>query len=80
MEARPAHRARLQQLYDEGRLVLAGPWVDDSGAALVFDTDRAGVERILAEDPYCSTPGVRVSNLRAWSPLPLDGPGASAGG
>lgn len=80
LEARPAHRARLQQLYIEGRLVIAGPWVDDSGAALVFDTDRTGVDQILAEDPYYSTPGVAVSNLRAWNPLDLDDHGAGAAG
>ncbi|MEQ7124246.1 YciI family protein [Actinopolymorpha sp. B11F2] len=69
IEARPAHRARLQQLYAEGRLVMAGPWADDSGAALVFDTDRAGVEQILADDPYYATPGVEVVSVRAWNPF-----------
>lgn len=80
LTARPAHRKRLQQLYAEGQLVLAGPWADDSGAALVFDTDRAGMDRIMAADPYYSTPGVVVTSLRAWTPLPLEDSGASAGG
>jgi uncharacterized protein YciI len=69
LEARPAHRRLLQQLHAEGRLVIAGPWEDDSGAALVFDTDSEGLERIMAEDPYFSTPGVRVAKVRAWRPI-----------
>jgi len=69
---RPAHRARLQQMHADGRLVLAGPWVDGSGAVLVFDTDRAGMDQIQAEDPYYSTPGVTVAALRAWQPLAFD--------
>ena len=37
LEARPAHRERLQALSLQGTLVLAGPWADDAGAMLVFD-------------------------------------------
>ncbi len=69
LDARPAHRDRLLRLHREGRLVMAGPWEDDSGAALVFDTDRAGAEEILADDPYYSAPGVRVVALRGWNPI-----------
>ncbi len=73
LDARPAHRRRLQELRAAGRLVLAGPWPDDSGALLVLDTDDAGMERILAEDPYYATPGVSVVSVRAWAPLELGG-------
>ncbi|MBA2478890.1 MAG: hypothetical protein H0V38_09840, partial [Sporichthyaceae bacterium] len=38
LAARPAHRDRLLALHASGRLVLAGPWEDDSGAVLVFNT------------------------------------------
>ncbi|MER7443799.1 DUF6069 family protein [Micromonospora avicenniae] len=31
--------------------------------------DRARVERILAEDPYHTTPGVEVTSVREWSPV-----------
>ena len=75
LEARPAHRARLQQLHAEGRLVMAGPWADDSGAALVFDADSAGMEQILADDPYYTTPGVEVVSVRSWSPFLTSGGG-----
>jgi hypothetical protein len=49
--------------------VMAGPWGDDSGALLVFDADRSEVDRVMAEDPYYTTAGVRVVALREWRPI-----------
>lgn len=69
LEARPAHRERLAQLHAEGRLVMSGPWEDDSGALLVLDTDRAGLEEVMAADEYFRAPGVTVVWVREWSPL-----------
>jgi hypothetical protein len=69
LAARPAHREVLAGLHAEGRLVMAGPWADDSGALLVFDIDRPGVDKILATDPYYATPGVTVAAVRDWRPV-----------
>jgi uncharacterized protein len=69
LAARPAHRAKLAALREDGRLVMAGPWPDDSGALLVFDTDEAGVREILADDPYYATPSITVVALREWNPI-----------
>jgi uncharacterized protein len=69
LAARPAHRERLLALRATGRLIMAGPWEDESGAMLVFSTDRGIVEQILSEDPYYSTPGVRVKYMREWLPI-----------
>lgn len=69
LAARPAHRERLRALHEQGALLLAGPWEDDSGALLVFTVDRARVDRIMAEDPYYTTAGVDVVSLRAWCPI-----------
>jgi uncharacterized protein len=74
LAARPAHRQRLSELHAAGQLVMAGPWQDDSGALLVFRADRAGMDTILAADPYYTTPGVTVSGLRHWQPLFGDAP------
>jgi uncharacterized protein len=71
----PAHRQRLAELHADGRLVMAGPWDDDSGALLVFRTDRAGVDAIMAADPYYTTPGVTVAALRRWQPIAGLSPG-----
>lgn len=67
--ARPGHRERLLTLHTEGHLVMAGPLADDAGAMLVFDTDRPGLDRIIGDDPYYSTPGVRIASVREWHPI-----------
>ncbi|MGH3488942.1 MAG: YciI family protein, partial [Actinopolymorphaceae bacterium] len=37
LEVRPAHREYLASLREEGKLVSAGPWADDTGAMLLYD-------------------------------------------
>ncbi|NHN77292.1 YciI family protein [Azotobacter chroococcum] len=65
LAARPAHLARLQQLKEEGRLVLAGPHpaVDSpapgpagfSGSLVVAEFDSLEAARNWAgADPYCA--------------------------
>ncbi|GAB3474030.1 YciI family protein [Azotobacter salinestris] len=65
LATRPAHLARLQQLKQEGRLVLAGPHpaVDSpdpgpagfSGSLVVAEFDSLEAARSWAEaDPYCA--------------------------
>jgi uncharacterized protein len=48
---------------------MAGPWDDDSGALLVFRVERAGMDAIMADDPYYTTAGVTVTGLRQWRPI-----------
>lgn len=70
LAARPAHRQRLAELHTQGRLLAAGPWQDDTGALLVFQTDPDGVREIMASDPYYhATPGVTVVAVREWRPV-----------
>ncbi len=69
LAARPAHRDLLMAMHATGRLVLAGPLADDSGALLVFRASRAEVDELMAADPYYTTSGVRVVALREWLPL-----------
>ncbi|MBQ1030009.1 YciI family protein [Micromonospora parva] len=70
LAARPAHRERLQALHRDGKVVLAGPFPDDSGALLIFDVpDAAALAAIVAEDPYYRTPGVTITSQREWSPI-----------
>ncbi|MET9021544.1 YciI family protein [Actinopolymorpha sp. NPDC004070] len=69
LAARPAHRLLLQRLHEDGRLVAAGPWADDTGALLVFDSERKEVDRLLELDPYYRTSGVEVLTIREWAPV-----------
>ena len=70
MQARPAHRERLQTLRAQGRLVMAGPYADDSGALLVFDVAALDeLQQLLDEDPYYRTAGVTVLRRTEWTPI-----------
>jgi len=70
LAARPAHRELLQALSGEGKVVMAGPFADDSGALLVFEvSDEQELAGLLDQDPYFTTPGVRVAGQREWSPI-----------
>ena len=73
LAARPAHLARLQQLQNEGRLVLAGPHptIDSndpgpagfSGSLIVAEFDSLSVAQSWADaDPYRAA-GVYASVL-----------------
>lgn len=70
LAARPAHRERLKVLHAAGKIVMAGPFADDSGALLVFDVaDTAELDALVGADPYYATPGVTIVRQREWSPI-----------
>jgi uncharacterized protein len=69
LELRPAHRARLAEPHASGSLLAAGPFEDESGALLVFNTGTDEVRNELETDPYYSAPGVEIREIRTWNPL-----------
>src|SRR5262245_5978460 len=64
---RPKHREHLQALLAAGKLVLAGPFLDDSGALIVYEAANAeAATQIIKDDPFFAA-GVFVSwDLRPW--------------
>ncbi len=64
---RPAHRKYLIGLYDAGKVAIAGPFGDDSGAIIVYEAESAAqAEGFLKNDPFC-TNGIFVRwNLQPW--------------
>lgn len=69
LELRPAHRERLTALHAEGRVRMAGPYADGTGAVVVFDVpDRATLDGLIAEDPYYGAAGVTV-DVREWTAI-----------
>jgi len=65
---RPDHLTYMQALADEGKVVLAGPVGDGSGALIVLHVDsEEQAEHIIADDPYTAS-GVGVDHvLRPWN-------------
>lgn len=63
------HRAYAQSLFEQGRLLAGGPFLDDSGGiALVRAADADDARRILAADPAVAA-GVFVGEARPWAAL-----------
>ena len=64
---RPAHREYLKNLLDSGRLVISGPFTDDSGGILVYEANSAAeAEALIRDDPFAQA-GVFVSwKIREW--------------
>jgi uncharacterized protein len=67
-KARPAHRQYLTGLIEEGKLVISGPFADDSGAILVYEAgNHEQVETMVAEDPF-AIHGVFLSwEIQPWN-------------
>jgi uncharacterized protein len=70
LAARPAHRSRLTALHGEGVVRMAGPFADDAGAMIIVEMpDHKAVDSLLADDPYFTTAGVTVVQIREWNPF-----------
>ncbi|RZS30602.1 hypothetical protein EV193_116123 [Herbihabitans rhizosphaerae] len=70
LAVRPAHRQKLSDLREQGKVLNAGPFADGSGAVVVFDVETEDEVRAhMADDVYYSTAGVTVASVREWTPL-----------
>jgi len=50
---RPAHLEHLRPLVEEGRIRLAGPFLDKTGSLIVLEAESAAdAWAIVARDPY----------------------------
>lgn len=68
LAARPAHREYSKSLLDSGKLTASGPWVDDSGALIIYEAaDEAEVRAIMAADPYNSGEIVKSVEIKEWN-------------
>jgi uncharacterized protein YciI len=69
-QIRPTHREYLKSLLAQGKLVVAGPFTDDSGALIVYEAaTKEDAEQILRGDPFFHN-GIFVSwYLRPWNPV-----------
>ena len=65
--ARPKHREYLQGLLAAGKLVLAGPFLDDSGALIVYEAaDAEAATQIIKGDPFFAAGVFAGWELRPW--------------
>lgn len=68
LATRPRHREYLRSLLEQGKLVTSGPWVDDTGALIVYEAaDEAEARALVAADPYTEAGVVARSELKEWN-------------
>lgn len=68
LQVRPTHREYLQELLDAGKLHESGPFVDDTGALLVYDAaNEAEVREIVANDPYTAGGVIADLTVKEWN-------------
>jgi uncharacterized protein YciI len=67
---RPVHRQYLASLKERGQLAAAGPFTDDSGALIVYETaTREEAEKLLQGDPFHQNGIFLQYQLRPWNPV-----------
>jgi uncharacterized protein YciI len=65
--SRPAHRAYLTTLIAKGQLVVAGPFLDDSGALIVYETESPeAAEALIRADPFHEAGVFQSWQLKPW--------------
>ena len=76
---RPAHRAYLTSLLEQGKLFASGPYADGSGALIVYEADsQEAAEALLMADPFHAAGVFLRWQIRQWKAIFLD-PKAVAG-
>jgi uncharacterized protein len=67
LRIRPIHREYLRTLFDAGKIVMSGPWEDETGMLLIYDAaDMAEAKQLLAEDPYRSEGVLANATIKEW--------------
>jgi len=64
---RPMHRAYLSSLLEAKKLFCAGPFMDDFGALIVYDTEtKEEAEALIQADPFHAGKIFVRWDLRPW--------------
>lgn len=67
-EVRPVHRQYLSSLREQGKLWASGPFVDDSGALIIYEAESEEEARELIEkDPFYSAGVFQEIQLKPWN-------------
>lgn len=66
-EFRPPHRAYLRGLIDSGKVVIAGPFTDDSAGLIAYEAEsEAEVEQIIKADPFYQNGVFQSWVIKPW--------------
>lgn len=68
-KVRPAHLAYIDDLYKQGKVVMAGPYTDKQGGLVIYKAASPEEALELAKADPVVKEGARTLELREWSPL-----------
>ncbi len=69
-EHRPEHRAWLEGLVEQGRVLASGPFADGSGALLVFSSEtESHLNELVGQDPFAREGVISAVKTTAWNPV-----------
>lgn len=67
-EFRPAHRAYLGGLKDEGKLALSGPFGENAGGLVVYEAPSLeAAQELVANDPFTIQGVTKKYTIRQWT-------------
>lgn len=70
-KVRPHHLTYISELYEQGKVVMAGPFQDGKGGLVMYECEtEEEAAQLAAADPVVAT-GARTLELRAWQMLDL---------
>lgn len=70
-EVRPSHLTYVSELYQAGKVHMAGPFADGRGGLVIYNCDtEQEATQLATADPVVQS-GARTVEVRAWSPLHL---------
>jgi len=60
------HLAYMRDFFDRGKLVLGGPFLDNSGGMMIFDVDSGEEAQHIAEDDPTVRGGLLAVTVKPW--------------
>ena len=66
-EVRPKHREYLTSLKEQGKLFASGPFEDDSGALIIYESDsQEDAEALVEGDPFREAGVFQSYTMKPW--------------
>lgn len=70
-QIRPAHLEYINDLFKQGKVVMAGPFTDQKGGMIIYKADSYEEALKLAQADPVVAEGARTLELREWNTLQL---------
>lgn len=68
-KVRPAHLQYIDGLYQQGKVVSAGPFTDKKGGMVIYQAESYEEAKKMAEEDPVVIEKARTLELREWNPL-----------